>query len=94
MAVPVRREDLIRVEMLDKPHEFGKGHGLYEWRWMNDKYTLDIFDLKREIEGVEHVTDEEKVTYPFKEHSERILDRIHNFPVLFLNKRTGEVTSR
>ena len=84
MGLPVKKEDIIRIEMIDKPHEFGKGHGLYEWRYCSKKFTLDIFDLKREIETLDK----------FKKLSERILDRIYNFRVIYLNIRTGEVTSR
>ena len=78
------KEDVIRIEMIDKPYTWGPGEGLYEWRWCDQKFTVDMIDLKKEIEKIPK----------FEKMGERIMDRIQNFPVLYLNMRTGEVTSR
>ena len=84
MGVPAKKEDIIRIEMIDKPYQWGKGCGLYDWRYCNEKFTVDIVDLKKEIEKVPK----------FEKMGERILDRIQNFRVVYLNMKTGEVTTR
>lgn len=80
-------EDVIRIEVIELPTELAKGEGLYEWRYMSDKYLLDIFTLKQEIRdkipNSKDIPDEVFVTH--------ILDRIQNLRRIFVNIRTGEI---
>lgn len=78
------KEDIIRIEMIDRPLKHEKGEGLYEWRYMEDKFYIDLLDLEKELKALGGI---------FEKRYERILDRIQNFHKVYLNRRTGEVTT-
>lgn len=86
MGLPVHKSDFVRVEQLIAPESRDKNEGLYEIRTTrpDDRgITMDVLDLLKEFES-----------YPvLKGKSEQLLDRIYNFKILYLNIRTGEVTS-
>jgi len=82
MGVLPKREDVIRVEAIELPAHKEPGEGLYEWRYMDDKYTLDIMDLEKEFKS--KVPDHDPV---------KLLDRLQNFRKLYINIRTGEVST-
>lgn len=71
------------MEVVETPQELKKGEGLYEIRYMADRYYLDVFDLMKKIE---------KDWLP--NMSEQLIDRLHNFRVIYLNLHTKEVTSK
>lgn len=75
------REDVARIEMIDKPLHKMKGEGLFEWQFRDVKQLMDLLDLEKEIEAYR------------PGRSERILDRIYNFRKCYLNLTTGEVTT-
>ena len=79
MAIPTRKEDLIRVKMITRPLQRLKGEGYYEWRDAHEKFYVDILDLEKEIEEV------------MPGRGIELLDRIQNFRTLYINRRTGEV---
>ena len=82
MGVLPKREDIIRVEVIELPTQKEPGHGLYEWRYMDDKYVLDIMDLEKELAA--KVTSHDPVV---------LLDRLQNFRKIYINIRTGEVST-
>ena len=67
--------------MILAPTQYARGEGLYEWRYMTDKFYVDILDVEKEINDV----------LPGK--GEDILDRLQNFRTVFINIATGEVTT-
>ncbi len=81
MKTVPRREDIIRIVLLDPPEHYRKGEGIYEWRHMDDKFYVDIIDAEKEINDV------------MPGRGEAILDRLQNFKKVFLNTATGEVTT-
>lgn len=78
------KADIIRIEMIERPELFEKGEGLFEWRYLSDKYTLDVIDLKEEIHSLGGI---------FADRAETIMDRVFNMRRVYLNLRTGEVSS-
>ncbi len=76
-----RKEDVIRIVMLDPPEHYARGEGIYEWRYMDDKFYVDIIDVEKEINNV------------MPGRGEAVLDRIQNFGKVFLNIATNEVTT-
>ena len=81
MGLPIRKEDIIRIEALDLPEVLEKGEGVYEWRCMDTKFYVDIIALKKELKEI----------MPGRE--EDIADRLQNFRKVFINTATGEVST-
>lgn len=79
---PPQPEDIIRIEMIDKPLSREPGEGMYEWRHMTDRYYVDIVGVAKDIDSQGPMF-----------NSEFILDRLYNFTKVYINLRTGEVTT-
>lgn len=77
-----RKEDVIRIVVIELPEQFKSGEGLYEWRFMTDKHLMDVVTLQKELSR----------TYD-RMQVERILDRLYNFRKAYLNLHTGEISS-
>ena len=45
----LKKEDVIRITVIDLPQERLPGEGLYEWRFMTDKHYMDMLTLEKEI---------------------------------------------
>lgn len=73
--------DVVRIDRLELPEGPGKGEGLFEWRHLKHRFTVDYPDLLKELG---------KIT-PGDE--ERIAERLMNFPRVFIVISTGEVFS-
>ena len=78
----LKKEDVIRITVIDLPQERLPGEGLYEWRFMTDKHYMDMITLEKEIK--DKAPEQDPV---------RILDRLQNFRRVFINLHTGEVSS-
>ena len=77
----VAPEDVIRIEMLTKPEADSKDEGSFEWRHLKSTVMMDILQLKNEVELVA------------PGRSEDITDRIYNFHKVYINTKTGEVST-
>ncbi len=86
MAIPPKKEDIVRIEMIVAPEQREKGEGLYEYRHMSDRYTLDIFDLERDLAKLKH-------DFKMNGTPEQVLDRLQNFKMVYINLGTGEVST-
>lgn len=94
MGLPIRREDIVRIEAIELPLEFKKGEGLYTWKHMTDDYFLDVFDLKRDLEDKAPAIVFVRTPHLTKDlWAERVLDRLQNFRKVYLNLATGEVST-
>lgn len=76
-----RKEDVIRIKVILLPQYYAKGEGLYEWRYMDTKFYVDVIDAEQEINQV------------MPGRGEAILDRLQNFKTVFINLANGEVTT-
>jgi len=76
-----KKEDVIRIDTLERPTTGEPGDGLFEWAYMKDRFTVDYPLLLKEIEKV------------FPGHSESVATRLMNFPRVFIILSTGEVIS-
>lgn len=74
-------EYVVRIDRILNPEHRERGEGLYEWRYLKRKYQLDFLDLLKEIEGV------------MPGRSEDVVERLMNFPRVFLVLNTGEIFS-
>lgn len=78
----INPNDIIRIEMIEKPLTREKGEGLYEWRrGASEKFLVDMIDLEKEVNSV----------MPGKGID--ILDRVQNFYKVYINLATGEVST-
>lgn len=73
--------DVVRIDRIEAPTSRDKGEGLYEWRHLKKKYSLDFLDLLKEIEEF------------LPGRGEEVVERLMNFPRVFLVRSTGEVIS-
>lgn len=76
-----KREDIIRIEMFDRPDRIQVGEGSFEIRYMDDRYFVDS-------KGVL-----DKIAEYFPDVNEQIFDRLWNFRKIFLNITTGEIST-
>jgi len=74
-------EDIVKVELLYKPDEIAKGEGLFEWRHLKTRVTMDVLDLLKEFETI------------FPGRSDSMMDRLYNMQKLYINLKTKEVSS-
>lgn len=84
-----RKEDVVRITVIELPLEYKAGEGLYEWRYMSDKQLMDMLTLKRELMAVipphSYYSPEWQAT--------TVVDRLQNFRRVFINTVTGEISS-
>lgn len=80
----VTAEDIVRIEVIERPLQKKPGEGLYEWRHVETRFYADIMTLERELNGLGGI---------FKEKCESILDRLQNMHKIYLNLRTGEMST-
>lgn len=71
--------DVIRIDRQEMPEEDDPDSGVFEWRYMKERYTLNAPLLIKEVETV------------LPNRGEVVLDRLLNFPRVFIVKSTGEV---
>ena len=84
-----RREDVVRIVVIDLPLQKIPGEGLYEWTYLADKQLMDLLTLEKELLPI--VPDHPQLK-PIQV-VERVLDRLQNFRRLFINTVTGEISS-
>lgn len=78
---PPKREDIVRVVMVEKHERLEKGEGLFEVRYMDEKFYLDSVDCIMYMED------------KIPNMGVQLMDRLYNFKRLYLNLRTGEITT-
>lgn len=76
-------KDVIRIDCLEKPEGVSRGDGLYEWRYLKQKYTLDFPDLIKDVEKLPG----------WETRGEEVATRLMNFPRVFIVIPTGELIS-
>lgn len=72
-------EDVVRIIRIENPAAIVKGEGIYEWRYMKEKYFIDCIDLKKDVERM------------LPGRSEDVIHRLTNFKQVYIILPTGEV---
>jgi hypothetical protein len=87
---PAQPEEVIRIKMFEEP-TYEKTEdmkwewtslGSFEWSYLKDKYVVNMYDLKKEIDNTS-----------FAGQYDKILTRLINFRKAFLVIPTGEIVT-
>lgn len=84
-----RKEDVVRIVVIDLPTEKKPGEGLYERTYSGQKELMDLLTLEKELVEL-------APPHPFLTVDQvvaNILDRLQNFRKVYINTATGEISS-
>lgn len=81
---PVDPKYAVKIRCLEKPKEKISGDGYYDLRWGDrpkEANYYDVITLPKELDKL------------MPKRTDDIMDRLQNFAVVYLNLKTGEITS-